>query len=73
MRWNRFSLPALVIRPTAGDAMLEFGFLKRGVFVTLKNSARNWSRFPSLTWKFLCTPLCSPRCNGAFLDATDHL
>lgn len=28
VRWNRFSLPALVIRPLAGDLMLEFGLLK---------------------------------------------
>lgn len=28
VRWNRLSLPALVIRPLAGDAMLEIGLLK---------------------------------------------
>ena len=28
VRWNRFSLPALVIRPLAGDAMLATGLLK---------------------------------------------
>ena len=53
MRWNWFSLPALVIRPTAGDLMFAAGVLNCGVFVTLKNSARNWSRFPSPTLKFL--------------------
>ena len=35
VRWNRFSLPALVIRPTAGDRMFEAGLLNCGVFVTL--------------------------------------
>ena len=33
--------------------MLEAALLHSGVLVTLKNSARNWSHFPSLTLKFL--------------------
>ena len=35
--------------------MFEAALLNSGVLVTLKNSDRNWSRFPSLTLKFLWT------------------
>jgi len=43
------------IRPNVAEPHVAAGFWNAGVFDTLKNSERNWTRWRSLMLKFLRT------------------